>query len=46
MGAMCKFDFSIGCLCNAGEYVMFKKITKGMKGLRVKVYTTPRVGTP
>ena len=47
MGAMCKFDFPIGRLRGVGEYVMYVvNAAQGTKGLRVKVYTTPGVGTP
>ena len=47
MGAMCKFDFPIGRLRGVGEYVLYVvNAAQGTKGLRVKVYTTPGVGTP
>ena len=47
MGAMCKFDFPIGRLRGVGEYVLYVvNAAQGTKGLRVKVYTTPAVGTP
>ena len=47
MGAMCKFDFPIGRLRGVGEYVMYVvNVAQGTKGLHVKVYTTPAVGTP
>ena len=47
MGAMCKFDFPIGRLRGVGEYVLYVvNAAQGTKGLRVRVYTTPAVGTP